>query len=76
MFRQGGIAVGVAALGVLIPTAAGLGGDAHAFVSGLQDALLVGAGVAAAGAVAAWVLIRPRTQSRPAIADRTVPVAA
>ncbi|MEA2124092.1 MAG: hypothetical protein QOI80_874 [Solirubrobacteraceae bacterium] len=76
MFRQGGIAVGVAGLGVLIPTAAGLGGDAHAFVSGLQDALFVGAGVAAVGAVAAWTLIRPRTQAQPVIADRVVPVAA
>ncbi len=59
MFRQGGIAVGVAGLGALIPAAAGLGGDAHAFVGGLQDALLVGAGVAAAGAIAAFALIRP-----------------
>ena len=43
MFRQGGIAVGVAGLGALIPAAAGLGADAPAFVDGLQDALLVGA---------------------------------
>lgn len=59
MFRQGGIAVGVAGLGVLIPTAAGLGGDPVAFVDGLHNAFLVGAGIAAAGAVAAWLLIRP-----------------
>jgi EmrB/QacA subfamily drug resistance transporter len=59
MFRQGGIAVGVAGLGVLIPTAAGLGGDPSAFVDGLHDAFLVGAGIAVAGAVAAWALVRP-----------------
>ncbi len=59
MFRQGGIAVGVAGLGALIPEAAGLGGDAPAFVAGLQDALLVGAGVAALGALAAFLLIKP-----------------
>ena len=58
MFRQGGIAVGVAGLGVLIPAAAGLGTDGPAFVDGLQDALLVGAGVAAVGAAAAWLLIK------------------
>ncbi len=59
MFRQGGIAVGVAGLGALIPAAAGLGTDAPAFVGGLQDALLVGAGIAALGAIAAFLLIKP-----------------
>jgi EmrB/QacA subfamily drug resistance transporter len=58
-FRQGGIAVGIAALGTLIPHAAGLGADGPAFVDGLQKALLAGAGVAAVGAVLANVLIRP-----------------
>jgi EmrB/QacA subfamily drug resistance transporter len=66
MFRQGGIAVGVAALGTLIPLGAGLGGDPVAYVEGLQDALLAGAAVAAAGAVAAFALIRP--QGAPAAA--------
>lgn len=57
--RQAGIAVGVAALGALIPASAGLGGaDPAGFVAGLQDALLAGAGVAAVGALAAAVLIR------------------
>jgi EmrB/QacA subfamily drug resistance transporter len=65
MFRQGGIAVGVAALGVLIPTSGALGGDASAFVGGLHDALLAGAGLALAGAVAAWFLIRRRTETAP-----------
>jgi len=57
--RQAGIAVGVAALGALIPASAGLGAaDPAGFVAGLQDALLVGAAVAAVGAVASAVLIR------------------
>ena len=57
-FRQAGIAVGVAALGALIPAQSALGGGgAAAYVDGLHDALLVGAGLAAAGAVAAALLI-------------------
>lgn len=58
--RQGGIAVGVAALGVLIPAQAGLGAaDPTAFVSGLRHALLVGAALAVAAALVAWRAIRP-----------------
>jgi EmrB/QacA subfamily drug resistance transporter len=59
MFRQGGIAVGIAALGALVPAHAALGGDPHAYVDGLRDALYVGTAVAALGAVAAFTLIRP-----------------
>jgi EmrB/QacA subfamily drug resistance transporter len=60
-FRQAGIAVGVAALGALIPAEAALGGgSAQAYVDGLHDAMLAGAGLAAAGAVAAYVLISKR----------------
>lgn len=58
MFRQGGIAVGVAGLGALIPAAGGLGENAPVFVGGLQDALLVGSLIALAGAIAAFVLIK------------------
>jgi dipeptide/tripeptide permease len=58
-FRQAGIAVGVAALGALIPTGASLGAaDPQAFVGGLHDALWVCVGLAAAGAVACWFLLR------------------
>jgi EmrB/QacA subfamily drug resistance transporter len=58
-FRQAGIAVGVAALGALIPTGASLGaGDPEAFVSGLHDALWVCVALCAAGAVACWALLR------------------
>jgi MFS family permease len=60
-FRQAGIAVGVAALGALVPAQAALGGGSAAdYVSGLHHALLAGAALAAAGAVAAGVLISRR----------------
>jgi EmrB/QacA subfamily drug resistance transporter len=59
-FRQAGIAVGVAALGALIPAQAALGhGDHAAYVGGLHDALWVCAGLALAGAVACWWTLRP-----------------
>jgi EmrB/QacA subfamily drug resistance transporter len=62
VFRQGGIAVGVAAYGVLVPAGAALGhGSGATFVSGLHSALWIGAAVAAAGAVAAAKLIGIRT---------------
>ena len=60
-FRQAGIAVGVAALGALVPASAAFGaGTPQEYVDGLHAALLAGAGLAAAGAVAAWFLISPR----------------
>ena len=53
-FRQAGIAVGVAALGALIPAEAALGGGSAAeYVDGLHDALWAGAGLAAHRRVAA-----------------------
>jgi predicted MFS family arabinose efflux permease len=59
-FRQAGIAVGVAALGALIPAQAAFGGGSpQEYVDGLHHALLAGAGLAAIGAVAAWLLISP-----------------
>jgi dipeptide/tripeptide permease len=62
--RQAGIAVGVAALGAMIPTSALAHGDVHSYVGGLHNALVVGGGVAAIGAVAAAYLIRPVLKSR------------
>src|SRR3954469_14088928 len=57
-FRQAGIAVGVAAFGAMIPSSAGLGaGNPTAFVDGLHTALLVGAGLAAVGAIASARLL-------------------
>jgi EmrB/QacA subfamily drug resistance transporter len=70
-FRQGGIAVGVAALGALVPSAAGLGAsDPAAFVTGLQHATIVAAVLSGLGTVAAALLIdrrrRPATAAAPA----------
>ena len=60
-FRQAGIAVGVAALGALIPAQNAFGGGSAAdYVAGLHDAFLVGAGLAAVGAIATGVLISRR----------------
>jgi EmrB/QacA subfamily drug resistance transporter len=69
-FRQAGIAVGVAALGALVPASAALGGgDPQAYVDGLHDAFLVGAGLAAVGAVAAAVLIPRAFVTTPPVQD-------
>jgi EmrB/QacA subfamily drug resistance transporter len=60
-FRQAGIAVGVAALGALIPTGALAHGDVTAYVNGLHDALVVAGALAGAGALAAaWMIGRPQ----------------
>lgn len=61
MFRQAGIAVGVAALGALIPAGSVLGdGSPQSFVDGLHDALWVGAVLAMTAAAACALLIRGR----------------
>jgi EmrB/QacA subfamily drug resistance transporter len=73
-FRQAGIALGVAALGALVPAGAALGGGSAAdYVAGLHHALFAGAGLAAVGAVAAAVLIR---KPRSAPAAQPIPAAA
>jgi len=61
-FRQGGIAVGVAALGALIPTTGVHLHDA-AYVDGMHTAFIVSAAVCAIGAVAGWRLIAGRGTS-------------
>ena len=61
MFRQAGIAVGVAALGALVPAGAAFGdGSPQSYVDGFHDALWVGSAVALACAGATAVLLRPR----------------
>jgi EmrB/QacA subfamily drug resistance transporter len=70
-FRQAGIAVGVAALGALIPQDVLSGGSVVEYVDGLQTAMLAGAALAAAGAIAGALLIR-----RPAVAAAAAPEAA
>ncbi len=60
-FRQTGVAVGIAALGTLVPASAALGGNAQSYVDGFHHALIVGAALALAGAAAtAWLLIPSR----------------
>jgi EmrB/QacA subfamily drug resistance transporter len=57
-FRQTGVAVGIAALGALVPAGAALGGNPQAYVDGLHHALIAAAAIAAIGAVlTAWLLI-------------------
>ena len=57
-FRQTGVAVGIAALGTLVPADAALGGNLQSYVDGLHHALIVCAVVAMAGAIAtAWLLL-------------------
>jgi predicted MFS family arabinose efflux permease len=62
-FRQAGIAVGVAALGALVPAAAAFTpGAAQSYVDGMNDALWVGAVLCVAGAIATAMLIRDRRE--------------
>jgi EmrB/QacA subfamily drug resistance transporter len=76
-FRQGGIAVGVAAFGVLVPATAALGhGSPDGYVTGLHHALLIGAALAAAGGIATARLIplrRSASGTRGAAAATPVP---
>ena len=68
-FRQTGVAVGIAALGTLVPAGAALGGDPSSYVEGLHHALLAAAILAGVGAVAtAWLLI---PQTEPVVEDVT-----
>jgi EmrB/QacA subfamily drug resistance transporter len=60
-FRQGGIAVGVAAFGALFAASSALGhGSAKAYVTGLHHALLIGAALALVGGIATGRLISSR----------------
>lgn len=77
--RQAGIAVGVAALGAMIPTTALNTGDFAGYVSGMHTALIAGAGLAAVGSVAAAYLIRSGAgapQTTEANAPKTAPAVA
>jgi fucose permease len=80
--RQGGIAIGVAGLGALIPAASARGVmDKAAFVAGLHHATLVAALVAAVGAAATgWLVDRNLRDRREdvvpvdeAVAEEAVP---
>ena len=67
MFRQAGIAVGVAALGALIPAGAAFGdGSPQSYVDGFHDALWVGSALAVACAAATALLLRGQRAQMPA----------
>jgi EmrB/QacA subfamily drug resistance transporter len=57
-FRQTGVAVGIAALGTLVPADAALGGDLQSYVDGLHNAMIASGVLALLGAAAtAWLLL-------------------
>lgn len=60
LFRQTGIAVGIAALGTLVPAADALGGDPQRYVDGLHDAIIAASALAAIAAVATGALLSVR----------------
>jgi EmrB/QacA subfamily drug resistance transporter len=61
-FRQAGMAVGIAALGALIPASSALGhGNPQDYVDGMRAALVVGAFLALLGAFATAKLLRGRS---------------
>jgi len=60
LFRQTGIAVGIAFLGTLVPASAALGGDPHAYVDGFHHAVIAATAIAGVGAIGTWALLRPR----------------
>ena len=71
-FRQTGVAVGIAALGTLVPQGAALGGNPQAYVDGLHHALIASAALAIAGAVAtAWLLIPAKSPAEAAVVTET-----
>ena len=59
-FRQGGVAIGIALLGTLVPASGGLGGDPQEYVDGFHNAMIVGAAIAAVCAIATAVLLLGR----------------
>ncbi len=65
--RQIGGSLGIALIGAIIAFEAGNGvRTPEAFVDGLQTALLVASGIAAVGAIVAFVLVRPHEAARQA----------
>jgi EmrB/QacA subfamily drug resistance transporter len=63
-FRQGAIALGIAALGTFVPASGGLGGSPAAYVHGLHQALIAAAALSVAGAVGTALLLVRRGSVR------------
>jgi EmrB/QacA subfamily drug resistance transporter len=71
-FRQAGVAVGIAALGTLVPANGAFGGDLQAYVDGLHHALIAGSVLALIGAIAtAWLLIPVGAPAEAEVATET-----
>jgi EmrB/QacA subfamily drug resistance transporter len=58
-FRQVGGSLGIAVMGAIVATEVGGGRTPDAFMQGFENALQVAAGIAIAGAVVAYLLVRP-----------------
>ncbi len=61
LFRQTGVAVGIAVLGTLVPASGALGGDPVAYVDGFHNAAIVAAAIALVCAIGAGLLLRGGT---------------
>jgi EmrB/QacA subfamily drug resistance transporter len=61
--RQVGGTMGVALMGAIVAAEAGGERTPEAFMRGFERALLVAAGIAALGAIVAWVLVRPHEEA-------------
>jgi EmrB/QacA subfamily drug resistance transporter len=71
-FRQAGVAVGIAALGTLVPANGAFGGNLQSYVDGLHHALIAGSVLALVGAVAtAWLLIPAGVPAEAEVATET-----
>ena len=58
-FRQVGGSLGIAVMGAIVAREVGDGRTPEAFLRGFENALQVAAGIAVAGAIVAYVLVRP-----------------
>ena len=73
-FRQTGVAVGIAALGTLVPANAALGGDLQSYVDGLHHALIASSAIALVGAVVTgWLLLPARSRTEAEVLVETAP---
>ncbi|HEU0335151.1 MAG TPA: MFS transporter [Gaiellaceae bacterium] len=63
-FRQVGGSVGIALIGAIMAAEAGGRRTVEAFMDGFETSLLVAAGIALAGAVVAFVFVRPHERER------------
>jgi EmrB/QacA subfamily drug resistance transporter len=73
-FRQTGVAVGIAALGTLVPANAALGGDLQSYVDGLHHALIASSAIALVGAVVTgWLLLPARSRREAEVLVETAP---